>query len=241
MRCAPWLAVLVMLVGFTEFCLLNSPAAGPVQAQEKSKSSKKAGKATRNKPIANTKSIDVRADQVQSAFVKDSEELASQYMDAGHLDKARAVLSSVLAMNPNLPGIQKKIEQIDETLLNANDIEFDVNPSHGWETTGASVVENRAVRFHVEGSYRFDVGASIGPAGFPDKDPIKDVVGGIPCGAVMGVVIVNGKPGKPFLIGEGVDYTPKESGVLAVRVNAPAGNKNTGKLKVTASGWVRTQ
>jgi hypothetical protein len=217
------------------------PAAVSLRAQEKGKASKKGGKTSRTKPLANTKSLDVRAEQVQTAFVKESEDLASQYMDAGHLEKARTVLSALLAMNPNLPNVQKKIEQIDETLLNANDIEFDVNPSHGWETTGASVVENRKVRFHVEGSYRFDVGASIGAAGFPDADPVKDVVAGIPCGALMGVVIVNGKPGKPFLIGEGIDFTPKESGILAVRVNAPAGNKNTGRLKVTASGWVRTQ
>lgn len=241
MRCAPWVAVMVLLGVIVELCLLSSAATGPAQAQDKGKSSKKPGKTSRNKPIANTKNIDVRADQVQSAFIKDSEELAAQYVDAGHLDKARAVLSSVLAMNPNLPNIQKKIEQIDETLLNANDIEFEVNPSRGWETTGAMVTENRAVRFHVEGSYRFDVGTSIGPAGFPDKDPVKDVVAAIPCGALMGVVIINGKPGKPFLIGEGYDFTPKETGILAVRVNAPAGNKNTGKLKVTMSGAVRTQ
>lgn len=241
MGCTRWVALVAGVGAMLAFGGRNLPIGDAVYAQDKGKASKKGAKPARNKPLANTKNIDVRADQLQSTFVKDSEDLAAQYMEAGHLDKARAVLSAVVSMNPNLPNIQKKIEQIDETLMNANDIEFEVNPSRGWETTGASVVENRAVRFHVEGSYRFDVGASIGAAGFPDKDPVKDVVSGIPCGALMGVVIVNGKPGKPFLIGEGVDYTPKESGILAVRVNAPAGNKNTGKLKVTASGWVRSQ
>lgn len=235
----------IVLVLFASASLGALMLSGPfdlrmsAHGQDKAKGAKKAGKGTR-KPLSNTRSLDIKAEQAQAAFVREADELAMQYIEAGHIDKARALLQSVVAMNPQLTAIQKKIDQIDEGLLNANDFEVELNASHGWETTGASVFENRAIRFHVEGSYRFDVGGSVGPAGFPDKDPAKDMVAGLPCGAVIGIIVANGKPGKPFLIGEGLDYTPKENGVLALRVNAPAGNRNTGKLKVSISGWIKS-
>jgi hypothetical protein len=65
------------------------------------------------------------------------------------------------------------------------------------------------------------------------------MVPGIPCGAVMGIILANGKPGKPFVIGDGRDFTPKETGTLFLRVNCPGDNKNTGKLKVSISGYVK--
>ena len=63
--------------------------------------------------------------------------------------------------------------------------------------------------------------------------------GSLACGALMGIIISDGKAGKPFLIGESLDFNPKESGVLLLRVNAPPGNKCSGKLKVAISGSVQ--
>ncbi|MSR56185.1 MAG: tetratricopeptide repeat protein [Planctomycetaceae bacterium] len=219
-------------------CLAHSP--GPLFSQDKSKPAKKVIKPGKNKPLANTKTLDVKSEQVQAAFIKETDDLATQYIDAGQFDKAKALLQGLLAMNPKLAAVKEKLKQIDESILGANEYEVEVISSHGWESSGVNVFENRPLRLHAEGSYRFDVGTPIGAAGFPDKDPLKDLVAGIPCGALMGVIVVNGKPGKPFLIGEGVDFTPKESGLLALRVNSPAGNKNNGKLKVSISGWVKS-
>jgi hypothetical protein len=53
--------------------------------------------------------------------------------------------------------------------------------------------------------------------------------------------LVKDKPGKPFLIGEGGDYTPKETGNLFLRVNSPPDSKHIGKLKVAISGYVKAQ
>ena len=53
------------------------------------------------------------------------------------------------------------------------------------------------------------------------------------------VVDSQGKSNKPFLIGESVEFTPKSGGVLLLRVNAPAGNRNSGKIKVVISGQVQ--
>ncbi len=210
-----------------------------VQGQDKSKTTKKSGKGGRGKPLANTKSLDLKADQIQASFTKEAEDLASQYYDAGHLDKAKALLQAVLAVNPEAPNIQKKLELVNEGLLNSNDIEVDISPAQLWKPAGAIVIPKGALRIKAEGTYRFEAGASgVTAAGFAEKDPGEDMISGIPCGALMGVIIADGKPGKPFYIGESLDFTPKEGGVLLLRINTPPGNKCTGKLKVTISGSV---
>jgi hypothetical protein len=79
-------------------------------------------------------------------------------------------------------------------------------------------------------------------AGFPEKDPETDLIPGIPCGALMGTIIDSqGKSSKPFLIGDSVELTPKNGGMLLLRVNAPAGNKNSGRIKVIISGYIQTK
>ncbi len=233
-----WTAITVSLAA-----LLAAVWVAPVpivHGQDKSKTVKKSAKAGRGKPLANTKSLDVKADQIQTSFTREAEDLAGQYYDAGHLDKAKALLQAILAVNPEAPNVQKKLELVNEGLLNSNDIEVEISPAQAWKPAGATVLAKGPLRIKAEGTYRFEAGASgISAAGFPERDPGEDMVSGIPCGALMGIIIAEGKAGKPFLIGESLDFTPKEAGVLLLRVNTPPGNKCTGKLKVTISGSVQ--
>jgi hypothetical protein len=213
-----------------------------VQGQEKSKTAKKPGKTSKSRPTGNTKNLDIEADKLASTFTRDAEELAGKYAEAGNLDKAKAILESALAVNPQSPTIQKKLDQVKEGIMNSNDYDCDVNPARGWEPSGALVVENRALRIKVEGTYKFDAGSSsTTAAGFAHAEPATDMVLGIPCGALMGAIVDGTKAGRPFLIGESLDITPKEGGMLMLRVNAPAGNKNSGKLKVSISGFIQTK
>src|SRR5260370_39582877 len=84
--------------------LTQGPA---LHGQDKSKTAKKTSKAMRTKPLANTKGLDMQAEKIQSSFARDAEELAGQYVEAGHLDKAKALLESALVVNPDSPNIQK--------------------------------------------------------------------------------------------------------------------------------------
>lgn len=215
-----------------------------VHGQEnKSKSPKKTAKGAKARPLANTKGLDIKAEQISAEFVKNAEELAGQYFDAGHPEKAQALLESVLAVDPQAPNIQKKLEQVKESVLNLNDFTVDVDPSQSWKPSGATTIADRALRIRTEGTYRFDAGsAKITAAGFPDKDPGEDMISGIPCGGLMGIIVTaDGKSGKPFLIGESLDFTPKSEGMLLLKVNAPPGNKNSGKLRVSISGSFKAQ
>jgi hypothetical protein len=212
------------------------------RGQDKSKSAKKSTKGGKTRPAGNTKNLDIEADKLASSFTRDAEDLAGKYAEAGHLDKAKAILESALAVNPQSANIQKKLDQVKEGIMNSNDYDCDVNPARGWEPSGALVVENRPLRIRVEGTYKFDTGSgNVTAAGYATTEPATDMVLGIPCGALVGAIVDGNKIGRPFLIGESLDITPKDAGMLMLRVNAPAGNKNSGKLKVTISGFIQTK
>jgi hypothetical protein len=232
---------MVCLAGIVAVAWSTQPLS--LHAQDKSKTAKKPSKPVRTKPLANTRGLDMQAEKIQSSFARDAEELAGQYVEAGHLDKAKSLLESALVVNPDSPNIQKKLEQVKEGILNSNDFEIDVSPAQGWKPSGAVVVENRPLRIRTEGTYRFELATGgVSASGFPEKDPETDLIAGIPCGALMGTIIDSqGKSNKPFLIGESVEFTPKSGGMLLLRVNAPAGNKNSGKIKVIISGYIQAK
>ena len=178
---------------------------------------------------------DADSNQAQSKFIQGLIEYRQQ-----NFDKAKVLLESVLALRPNADEIKAKLKAIDESILTTNEMSVDVNPAKNWEPTKLSVFEGKPFRVQVEGSYRFVINTAVDAAGFPVADPKTDMVGDIPCGALMGIVIKNdGKPGRPFAIGTGKDITPKDTGLLLLRINSPVENKHTGKISVTFSGFVK--
>lgn len=202
--------------------------------------SKKAAKG--KKPVANVQNLDIRASQIQASFTKEAEELAGAYAETGHLEKSKSLLEQALTLNPEDPGLKEKLKKVDELILSSNDFQMQVNAAGGWEETKAMLFKDQPVRFQVQGTYRFVANTTVGAAGFPDKDPEKDMAPGVPCGALMGVIVAEGnKPGKQFLIGEGGEVKPKETGYLFLRVNSPPECKHVGKLSITISGYVKSK
>ena len=61
---------------------------------------------------------------------------------------------------------------------------------------------------------------------------------GIPTGALMGLIAAKGNTGKPFLVGNGLELTPKTDGFLFLNVNVPPGAKCSGKIRVRIPGYV---
>ena len=122
-----------------------------------------------------------------------------------------------------------------------DDESFDVvvDTSTGWGVPLARVSKGKPVRIQATGSYIFQASLQVGPTGFSVADPTKtDLAGDVRCGALMGLVVANGKPGKPFAVGGGRNFTPRNDGLLYLRVNAPAGSKCTGRISVRLGGNV---
>ena len=60
-----------------------------------------------------------------------------------------------------------------------------------------------------------------------------------PFGALIGVVVTDGKPGDPFAVNAGVEHTSKKGGLLYLRVNVPASARCKGDIKIQVSGGVK--
>ena len=197
------------------------------------------------KKRSSTKAIDVKVQRFQESFVREAAGLANQYEDAGDLVKTRQMLELILKLSPEVKGVRAKIKQIDEEMLSANELTVDVDVAGGWGRPVAVVFKGRPFRIQAAGDYRFVTNLPIGPAGFSVGDTAVDMAAGIRCGALIGVVVPapgTGKkprPGKPFLVGTGGMISPRESGLLFLKINAPAGHKNNGRLKVKMTGSVR--
>jgi len=217
--------------------------AGRKKTTQARKSRGKGGKSTRKG--ASTKSIDVKVQRFQESFVRDAATLAKQYEEAGNLVKTRQMLELILKLSPEVKGVRAKIKQLDEEMLSANELESDVDTSLGWGQPVAAVFKGQAFRIQSAGDYRFVTSLSIGPTGFSVADTSRDMAAGIRCGALIGVIVPAPeggkklKPGKPFLVGNGGTITPRETGLLFLKVNAPAGHKSMGRLKVRMTGNVR--
>jgi hypothetical protein len=241
----PVLVLVCLIAGCwlsAQTCLILSTTSAWGQ-DRKAKSSTK----SKTKKTANTSSLDAKANEIQTGFIKNAEELANDYYEAGDYDKARILLKSIQALEPEHPNLDTKLKRLDEESLVSNELDLDVNSHGGWEAAGIILTEGKPIRIKAEGTYKLAVAGTLGPAGLPVGNPLE-FAGDLPVGALIGVVMNTDntprddkekerdkKKDRPFLIGEGCDYTPVRTGPLLLRINAPE-NKNTGKVKVQISG-----
>lgn len=240
--------VLACLIGgcwlSAQTCLFWSTS--PVFGQDKK--TKASSKASKNKKPGNTSSLDLKANDIQTGFIKSAEELAGDYYEAGDYDKARMLLKSIQALNPEHPNLDQKLKRLDEEAIVSNEIDVEINSHDGWESAGILVTEGKPIRLKAEGSYKFSISGTLGPAGIPVGKTPQDFATDLPVGGLIGIVLNTDttprdekekerekKKDRPFFIGEGCDYTPTRSGPLLLRINAPE-NKNTGKIKIQISG-----
>mgnify|MGYP002622824507 FL=1 len=192
-------------------------------------------KATKSR--INVESLNVQAERLEESFVRSTAELALQYERAGEYERAKKLLESVNKLKPGLPNIKKALERLDEEILSANEIDVTVSVSDSWGPAVATVFPEKTFRIQASGTYRFVTTLECGPDGFPTATA-ADMQRGIPCGALMGLIVTDGKPGKAFLVGSGDEIQPKEGGILFLKVNAPTGHKSTGEIAVHLSGYV---
>ena len=199
------------------------------------------------KPVTSTevKKLDAKLDEVQGSFLRETATIIKGYEDAGHLDRAKVLLEVLLKLDPKNDQIKKKIEDLDDQMLDQSEFDLDLDPGKPWQQVGM-VVKDRLMRIEVDGDYKFVASLPVGPDGFSVKDPASDLVGSAPLGAVVAVILPpggagtgaggNAKPPNPFTVGSKLEQGAQRDGMLLLKVNVPPGSKCTGKLKVKVSG-----
>ena len=210
------------------------------------------GKAkTKTKAISpvEMKKLDVRLEDVQKSFVKETATLIRDFEEAGQPERAKLLLEVLLKLDPKNDQLQKKLDAINDQILKQSEFEFELDVSKSWVQVGV-VTGGKPARLTAEGDYKFDAAGKLTADGVPSQDPANDMVAGIPLGTLMGVIMPvnpqpnrnnNGNPNRPppFPVKAEHEWTPKQDGVLLLKVNFPPGTKCTGKLKLKISGMLK--
>lgn len=216
--------------------LLLAPAAA-AQSRDRDKDRDK-DKDKDRKDAPSSQQLETRISKAEEQLVQEYLAVANEFYSQGEKEQSIAVLERIARIHPKLDGIAQRIDGIREELLQENGFKAEVDVPKSW-TPLFDVEADKAFRVTITGDYRLDMTGTVPLTGLPTADPQKDHVAGAPFGAVIGLIVTDGKPGDPFAVNAGLEHTPKKSGTFFVRVNVPAAAKCKGELKVQASGAIR--
>lgn len=179
-----------------------------------------------------------RLTKAEELLLKEYTEVATEYYKKGEREAASQVLKRILEINPKQEGIQNQIDSINEELLQENGLKVKFDVANRWMPV-CEVEEGKPIRIKATGDYKLDLTTPVPLTGLSMKDPGTDYIPVAPFGALFGVVVTGDKPGDPFAITDSMEFTPKKSGVLIVRINTPATAKCKGDLELQLSGAVK--
>ena len=206
-------------------------------------------KKTTKKPAlspAELRALQERTHKSQADFVLSQVELAQEYEKAGLLEESKGLLQLVRKMSKDLPGLERKIKLLEESILSDNPFEFQLDTSKGWGDPIARVEKGKPIRILAGGKYRLSFTGTVDAKGVATNDKTKDMARGVRLGALMALVVPIsdkgkvGKPGDQIEIGAGKEFSPGESGLLFLTVNVPPGSRCTGKIEIQLSGYVKS-
>ena len=179
-----------------------------------------------------------RISKAEELLLKEYKEVVTEHYKQGRKDSAIEVLQRIAAINPTMDGVQDQIKMINEELLQENGIKMEMDVSNGWVPV-CEVEEGKPFRIAVVGEYKLDMTTPVPLTGLSTSDPAKDHVAVAPFGALIGLVMTDGKPGEPFAVTAGMEHKPKKGGQFFLRVNVPVIAKCKGDLKLQVSGAVK--
>ena len=179
-----------------------------------------------------------RISKAEELLLKEYKEFVTEHYKQGRKDSAIEVLQRIAAINPTMDGVQDQIKMINEELLQENGIKMEMDVSNGWVPV-CEVEEGKPFRIAVVGEYKLDLTTPVPLTGLSTSDPAKDHVAVAPFGALIGLVMTDGKPGEPFAVTAGMEHKPKKGGQFFLRVNVPVIAKCKGDLKLQVSGAVK--
>lgn len=199
---------------------------------------------------AELKRLDARTEEVRESFLRDTTKLIESYEEAGQLERARTLIEALAKLDPQNEPLRKRIAELGDQILDANEFEIDLEPGKSWQPVG-NVTKGQVVRIRVSGEYKMGGVFTIGPEGMETGHPAEELVAGVQPGAVMGVVapvdpaaraVANGpgeKPPQPFKVGATYQRPSDRDGRLYLKANVPPGGKCTGRLTAKVSGVAR--
>ncbi len=220
---------LTLMCGVGAFCIAT-PAIAQTRDREKDRDRKE-------EPSA--QQLETRVTKAEAALLSEYMEIANEYYKQGDKESSIEVLRRIERIDPKQAGVKQRIDAIEEELLQENGLKTELDVSKGWIQI-CDVEEGKPFRLAAVGEYKLEYSATVPLTGLSSADPAKDHVSAGPFGALIGVVVTDGKPGEPFVVNGGLEQTPKKSGQLFLRVNVPAIAKCKGEIKIQLSGAIKS-
>ncbi len=207
-------------------------------------SSKNKSKPSKPVSSAEVKQIDMRLQKLQDTFETESKAIIDGYERSGQYDRAKFLLEVLLKLDPKNEELKKKIAELDDNVLKSSEVDFKFETNSDWTPVG-NVHKDKLARVEAAGDYKLILTVSnLSADGFPTENVMRDLVGRVPTGALMGMIVTeenqSGKqPPEPFTIKSKHEFTPKKDGILYLKVNAPPGSKCIGDFRIKVSGISR--
>lgn len=183
--------------------------------------------------------LETRLSKAEESLLREYMDIANEYYKQDDKEASLTVLQKVAKLNPKMEGLNQRIDGIQEELLQANGLKSELDVSKSWALI-CDVEEGKPFRLSATGDYKMDYTTTIPLTGLSTSDPALDHVAVAPFGALIGVVVTDGKPGEPFAVNGGVEHSSKKSGQLYLRVNVPVAAKCKGEIRIQASGAVKS-
>ena len=195
--------------------------------------------------------LNTKAEKLQAEYVRGAVDLAEEYEEAGDPASAIALLEGVRKVVPDAPGLETKLNALQDDVLSAGETVLTLDAPMDW-TPIAQVRKGGQFRLAAAGGYRISMSGAATVDGLPPGDAAAGLTPDAPLGALIGAYVDpsaarsrnarDNKKNMPkvFAVGSGGDSqrTAEENGVLVVRLNLPVGTKATGKVKVMLSGQI---
>ena len=186
----------------------------------------------------------MRLQKLQDTFETESKAIIDGYERSGQYDRAKFLLEVLLKLDPKNEELKKKIAELDDNVLKSSEVDFKFETNSDWTPVG-NVHKDKLARVEAAGDYKLILTVSnLSADGFPTENVMRDLVGRVPTGALMGMIVTeenqSGKqPPEPFTIKSKHEFTPKKDGILYLKVNAPPGSKCIGDFRIKVSGISR--
>lgn len=185
------------------------------------------------------KSLELRLEKAEEALVDEYKSVVVEFYNQGNKEKAMDMLRRLKTLNPKLTGLDDRIKSISEELMQENSNTIKIDTRKSWQFIG-DVAAERPFRLAARGEYKLTVTTVVGIDGMVVDKENKDYLPTAPLGCLMGVIVVDGKPGRPFPLKSEMEHTPKKSGKFFVKVNVPEGARCTGNLDMLVSGYIQS-
>jgi hypothetical protein len=193
----------------------------------------------RDDDTPSAKALEVRLEKAEETLVNEYKDVAIEFYKQGDKEKSMAMLQRLRQLSPQIDGLKERIGAITEELMqeNASDVEVDTRKT--WELVG-EVTKGKPFRVQATGEYKMTFSAVVTVKGLQKDRDSKEYLSDAPLGCLLGIIVSEGKPGKPFPVKAELEHTPEKSGQFFLKVNVPQGTRCIGKLKVHASGYLLT-